>query len=36
MRVPVLGGLLRRAEQALCDSPLRYFGGFWIAALRKE
>ncbi len=35
MRVPLLGDLLRRAEHLLCDSPLRYFGGFWIAALRK-
>jgi SAM-dependent methyltransferase len=36
LRVPLLGGLLRRGERLLCDSPLRYFGGFWIAALRKE
>lgn len=31
-----VGLALRRAEQALCDSPLRYFGGFWIVALRKD
>jgi SAM-dependent methyltransferase len=35
LRVPLLGGLLRASERALCDSSLRYFGGFWIAALRK-
>lgn len=36
LRVPVLGWALRAGERLLCDSPLRYFGGFWIAALRKE
>lgn len=36
MRVPVLGSALRFAERALCDSPLRHFGGFWIAALKKD
>lgn len=36
MRVPVLGAVLRRAEWALCDSPLRVFSGFWIAALQKD
>ena len=36
MRVPGLGAALRFAERALCDSPLRYFGGFWIAVLQKE
>jgi ubiquinone/menaquinone biosynthesis C-methylase UbiE len=35
MRVPVLKNALRRAEWALCDSPLSVFGGFWIAAIRK-
>lgn len=35
MRLPGLGGLLRRAERALCDSPLARFGGFWIAAAQK-
>jgi ubiquinone/menaquinone biosynthesis C-methylase UbiE len=35
MRVPGLGRLLHRAEQALCDSPLARFGGFWIAAAQK-
>ena len=36
MRVPVLGSALRFAERALCDSPLRHFGGFWIAVLQKD
>lgn len=35
MRVPLAGALLRRAEWALCDSPLRRFAGFWMAAARK-
>jgi ubiquinone/menaquinone biosynthesis C-methylase UbiE len=35
MRVPVARALLRKAEWALCDSPLRRFGGFWMAAARK-
>lgn len=35
MRLPVIGRVLDRAERALCDSPLRHFGGFWIAALEK-
>ncbi len=35
MRVPLLRGALVRAERALCDSPLRHLGGFWIVALEK-
>ena len=35
MRVPVVGAALRRAEWALCDSPLRRFAGFWIAAAQR-
>jgi ubiquinone/menaquinone biosynthesis C-methylase UbiE len=35
LRVPVVGWALRRAERALCDSPLSVFGGFWIAVLEK-
>jgi ubiquinone/menaquinone biosynthesis C-methylase UbiE len=35
MRVPVLGSALRFAERALCDSPLRHLGGFWVAVLKK-
>jgi ubiquinone/menaquinone biosynthesis C-methylase UbiE len=36
LRAPILGSSLRRAEHLLCDSPLRYLGGFWIAALQKD
>jgi ubiquinone/menaquinone biosynthesis C-methylase UbiE len=35
LRLPVIGALLRGGERALCDSPLRYFGGFYIAAMEK-
>jgi ubiquinone/menaquinone biosynthesis C-methylase UbiE len=35
MQLPVARNLLRSAEWALCDSPLKVFGGFWIAAIRK-
>jgi len=35
MRVPALRGVFRRAEWALCDSPLNVFGGFWIAAMHQ-
>ena len=35
LRVPVVGELLRGAERFCCDSPLRWFGGFWIAALER-
>jgi SAM-dependent methyltransferase len=35
LRLPVVGPLLRAGERLLCDSPLRYLGGFWIAALEK-
>lgn len=33
--VPVLGGLMYRAEEALSDGPLRRLAGFYIAAYRK-
>lgn len=36
LRVPVLGALLRGGERLFCDSPLRWLGGFWIAALERE
>jgi hypothetical protein len=36
LRAPLLGAALRRAEHLLCDSPLRYLSGFWIAALQKD
>ena len=35
MRVPGLRQVFRTAERALCDSPLRVFGGFYIAASRR-
>lgn len=31
-----LGGMLRRAEAALFDSSLKYFGGFVVVILRKK
>jgi ubiquinone/menaquinone biosynthesis C-methylase UbiE len=34
MKIAGLRQLFRRAEWALCDSPLRIFGGFWIVALK--
>jgi ubiquinone/menaquinone biosynthesis C-methylase UbiE len=36
LRVPGLGPLLHRAEYLVCDSPLRYFAGFFVAALQKD
>ena len=36
LRIPGLGAVLRGGERRLCDSPLRWLGGFWIAALQKE
>ena len=36
MKIPGLRRALRWAEWSLCDSPLAYFGGFWIAAIRKS
>jgi ubiquinone/menaquinone biosynthesis C-methylase UbiE len=35
MRLPFIGRALDRAERALCDTPLRYFGGFWVGAFEK-
>jgi ubiquinone/menaquinone biosynthesis C-methylase UbiE len=35
LRVPVLGAVLRGGERLFCDSALRWFGGFWIAALER-
>ncbi len=35
LQIPLLGGLLKSAEHAFADSPLRYFGGFYIVAARK-
>ncbi|HVJ14032.1 MAG TPA: class I SAM-dependent methyltransferase [Polyangiaceae bacterium] len=36
MRVPVLRDVFRSAERLLCDSPLRVFGGFYVAAIRRQ
>ena len=35
-RIPIVGRVLRSAERAAVDSPLRFFGGFLIAVLRKR
>ncbi|MDB4941063.1 MAG: Methyltransferase type 11 [Labilithrix sp.] len=35
MRVPVLRGMLRKAEWLLCDSPAAKLGGFYVAVIRK-
>lgn len=35
MKLPIVGRVLGRAERMLCDSPLRYFGGFWIGAFER-
>lgn len=36
MRLPVLREGLRALERKLCDSPLKVFGGFYIATYRKN
>jgi ubiquinone/menaquinone biosynthesis C-methylase UbiE len=36
MKHPVARQVFRMTEHALCDSPLRYFGGFFIAAMHKR
>jgi SAM-dependent methyltransferase len=36
MRFGPAAELLRRAEALLCDSPLKVFGGFYIAAFQKR
>ena len=36
LKIPFIASLLTRAEHALCDSPLRRFGGFYIAVYRKR
>lgn len=35
-RVPVLRKVLTRAEHLLCDTPLHYLAGFWVAIIRKD
>ena len=34
-RVPLVKDLFRAAELRLADSPLGYFGGFYVAVIRK-
>lgn len=36
MRNPVGRAVFRAAERALCDSPLRVFAGFYVAAIEKR
>lgn len=36
MKLPVARRLFRLTEKALCDSPLKRFGGFYIVAMRKR
>ncbi|MBK7581564.1 MAG: class I SAM-dependent methyltransferase [Myxococcales bacterium] len=36
MRHPLGRRFFRAAERALCDTPLKFFGGFWVAAIRKR
>jgi SAM-dependent methyltransferase len=36
MRIPLLGGALQRLEWRLADSPAAFFGGFYIAIIRKS
>ncbi|MEZ4226860.1 MAG: class I SAM-dependent methyltransferase [Polyangiaceae bacterium] len=35
MRVPALRNVLATTERVLCDSPLRFFGGFFVVAMRR-
>jgi ubiquinone/menaquinone biosynthesis C-methylase UbiE len=36
MRHPVGRRFFRAAERALCDTPAKYLGGFWVAGIRKR
>lgn len=36
LSLPIVGPILRAAERRLCDGPLARFGGFWIAAIRRD
>mgnify|MGYP003477544412 FL=1 len=36
MRHPLGRRFFRAAERALCDSPLKYMGGFWLIAAQKQ
>jgi ubiquinone/menaquinone biosynthesis C-methylase UbiE len=35
LRIPGIGGMLKRAERLLCDSPAAVLGGFYVAVIRK-
>jgi ubiquinone/menaquinone biosynthesis C-methylase UbiE len=35
MRIPLLGAALQRLERRLADGPAAFFGGFYIAIIRK-
>jgi ubiquinone/menaquinone biosynthesis C-methylase UbiE len=35
-RLPVVGDVIARAEHAVADSPLRWFGGFFVAVLERD
>ncbi|WP_394842508.1 methyltransferase domain-containing protein [Pendulispora brunnea] len=36
LKIPGVGSLLRRAEEKLADTSLAYFGGFYVAVLRRN
>ncbi len=36
LKIPGIGALLKRAEERLADSQLAYFGGFYVAVLRRN
>jgi ubiquinone/menaquinone biosynthesis C-methylase UbiE len=36
MRVPLMRGGLRHLERVLCDTPLKAFGGFYVATYQKN
>jgi ubiquinone/menaquinone biosynthesis C-methylase UbiE len=36
MRVPIMRGGLRHLERVLCDTPLKAFGGFYVATYQKN
>jgi hypothetical protein len=36
MRVPFVRDVMRRVERRLADTPAAFFGGFYVAVLRKS
>lgn len=36
LKLPIVGGLIERAERRLSDTKMSVFGGFWIAAVAKR